>query len=207
VVSLRIPELPFVTIPIATLLTNRRLADINWNLVEDHCPPIRRSVKRRRSSNEIRHELESALHGESPCSIGELTEKLGFKRRERLYQVDGVLCHKINVRYRNCNRTHWWKLPGAKRICDLATIQKRLEESVATTPPIPVSRIAVDLGYANGGFIHRRFPELCHGIAQKSAAYNTKERETVRCAIVAAITVQPPPTLRELSDRLRFRSC
>ena len=190
-VSLRIPELPFVTIPIATLLTNRRLADINWNLVEDHCPPIRRSVKRRRSSNEIRHELESALHGESPCSIGELTEKLGFKRRERLYQVDGVLCHKINVRYRNCNRTHWWKLPGAKRICDLATIQKRLEESVATTPPIPVSRIAVDLG----------------GIAQKSAAYNTKERETVRCAIVAAITVQPPPTLRELSDRLRFRSC
>jgi len=196
-----------IGIPIATLLTNRRLADIDWNLVEDHCPPIRRNVKRHRSSNEIRHELESALHGQSPCSIRELTQKLGFQRPERLYQVDGALCHKITVRYRNCNRTHWWRLPGAKRICDLATIQRRLEASVATTPPIPVSRIAVDLGYANGGFIHRRFPELCHAIAQKNAACNMMELEAIRCAIAAACEEQPPPTLRELSDRLGFRSC
>jgi transcriptional regulator with XRE-family HTH domain len=196
-----------IGIPIATLLTTRRLADIDWKLVEDHCPPIERSVKRHRSSDEVRRELESALRSQSPCSIGELTQRLGFQRPERLYQVDGALCHRITVRYRNCNRTHWWRLPGAKRICDLATIQSRLEESLATTPPIPVRRIAVDLGYANGGFIHQRFPELCHAIAQKSAAYKTKELETIRCAIVAACTEEPPPTLRELSDRLGFRSC
>lgn len=196
-----------IGIPIAALLTNRRLADIEWNLGEYHCPSLKRSVKRHRSADEVRHELESALRSQSPCSIGELTQRLGFQRPERLYQVDGALCHSITVRYRNCNRTHWWRLPGAKRICDLATIQKRLEESIATTPPIPVRRIAGDLGYANGGFIHRKFPELCHAIAEKNAVYKTMALETIRCDIVAACTEEPPPTLRELSDRLGFRSC
>jgi hypothetical protein len=34
-------------------------------------------------------------------------------------------------------------------------------------PPISVRRIAGDLGYANGGFIQQKFPELCHCGPQK----------------------------------------
>jgi hypothetical protein len=62
-----------IGIPIAALLTTRRLADIDWNLVEHHCPPINRSVKRHRSSDEVRRELEWALCSQFPCSIGQLT--------------------------------------------------------------------------------------------------------------------------------------
>ena len=87
------------------------------------------------------------------------------------------------------------------------TMQGLLEKSLAMNPPIAVRRIAGDLGYANGGFIHRKFPELCHAIAEKAKAYQLKELEVIRCTIIAACTEQPPPTLRELSTRLGFRSC
>lgn len=147
------------------------------------------------------------MRSQSPCSIRELTQKLGFQRPERLYQVDGALCHQMTVRYRTCTRTHWWRSPGAKRISDLSTIQRLLENSLTMNPPIPVRRIAGDLGYANGGFIHQKFPELCHAIAVKTSAYKSGELKTIRCAILAACAEQPPPTLRALSDRLGFRSC
>ena len=105
-------------VSIATILTARCLADVNWEVVEGRCSTVNRGSKRYRSSDEVRCEIEAALRSQSPCSIRELTRKLGFQRPERLYQVDGALCHRIIVRYRNCTRTHWWRLPGAKRISD-----------------------------------------------------------------------------------------
>jgi hypothetical protein len=74
-------------------------------------------------------------------------------------------------------------------------------------PPISVRQIAVNLGYANGGYIHQKFPELCHAIAQKSADHRLNELEVVRCALLSACAEQPPPTLRALSKRLGFRNC
>jgi transcriptional regulator with XRE-family HTH domain len=196
----------YLGVSIATMLTARRLAEVDWKALEAHCPRLDRGLKRHQSSNEVRCEIEAALRSQSPCSIRELTQKLGFQRPERLYQVDGALCHRITVRYRNCTRTHWWRLPGAKRISDLTTIQGLLEKSLAMNPPIPVRQIAGDLGYANGGFIHRNFPELCHAIAAKTATYKAKELATIRCALLGACAEQPPPTLRDLNERLGFRS-
>jgi hypothetical protein len=193
-------------VSLGTMLTARRQTEADWRVVEGHCHAVNRGVKRYRSSEEVRCEIDAALHSESPCDIRELTRRLGFQRPERLYQVDGALCHRVTVRYRNCARTHWWRRPGAKRISDVSTIQKLLEESLAMDPPIAVRQIAGDLGYANGGFIHQKFPELCHAIAEKTAAYKSRVLETIRCAILAACDEQPPPTLRELSKRLGFQS-
>jgi transcriptional regulator with XRE-family HTH domain len=196
-----------VGVPLASILTARRLAGVDWAAVDTRCPRVDRGVKRHRTSDEVRSELEAALRREIPCSIRELAESLGFQRPERLYQVSGALCHQITLRYRNCTRTHWWKAPGAKRISDLKTMRGLLEGSLAMDPPIPVRRVAVDLGYANAGYIHRKFPELCHAIAQKSADQRLRELETVRCALLTACAEQPPPTLYELSKRLGFRNC
>jgi hypothetical protein len=97
-------------------------------------------------------------------------------------------------------------MPGAKRISDLTTIRRLLKDSLAMDPSIPVRRIAGDLGYANGGFIHQKFPELCHAIAEKAAVFKAKELARLRRAVAAACDEQPPPTLRDLSERLGFRS-
>ena len=111
--------------------------------------------------------MKAALREDECPSVPELSRRLGYQRYERLYQVDPVLCRRITARHRACTRTHWWKQPGAKRICEIDVIRSALEQSLAQDPPVSVRRIAMHLGYANGGLIQRKFPDLCHAIAQK----------------------------------------
>lgn len=194
-------------VSVAAVLTARRMAGVDWRTAAAQCPSGDQDVKVRRSSDETRAALNAALRSDPPCSVRELTVRLGFQRPERLYQVSGPLCHRITVRHRNSTRTHWWRLPGARRICDLETIRGQLEASLAKNPPIPVSRIARELGYSNGGYIHRKFPELCHDIAEECAAHKLRELESTESAVLAACAEEPPPTLLELSRRLGFRTC
>jgi hypothetical protein len=105
-----------------------------------------------------------------------------------------------------CTRTHWWKQPGAKRICEIDVIRSALEHSLAQDPPASVRRIAMHLGYANGGLIQRKFPDLCHAIAQKLEDCKKRRLLALRQAVAAASLEDPPPTLYDLSRRPGFRS-
>jgi hypothetical protein len=135
-----------------------------------------------------------------------LSRRLGYQRYERLYQVDPVLCRRITARHRACTRTHWWKQPGAKRICEIDVIRSALEQSLAQDPPVSVRRIAMHLGYANGGLIQRKFPDLCHAIAQKLEDCKKRRFVALKQAVAAASLDDPPPTLHSLSRRLGFRN-
>jgi hypothetical protein len=48
--------------------------------------------------------------------------------------------------------------------------------------------------------------ELCHAIAEKATVFKANELDRLACAVAAACDEAPPPTLRELSKRLGFRS-
>jgi plasmid stability protein len=163
-------------------------------------------VKASRSSKEVRKLLKAALREDECPSVPELSKRLGYMRPERLYQVDAALCHRITARHRASTRTHWWKQPGAKRICELDAIRSRLEKSLAQDPPIPVKRIAVQLGYTNGGFIQVKFPDLCHAIAERLQRCKERRIEALRDAVRAACVEEPPPTLHALSRRLGFQN-
>lgn len=132
----------------------------------------------------------------------ELSRSLGYKRPERLYQVDPILCHRITQKHRNGSRTHWWRLRGAKRICDSDKLRALLEESVAQDPPTPVRRIAKGLGYLNSGFIQRKFPDLCRAIVQKRKRWEHRKLDEARQAVKNACLEEPPPTLTDLGRRL-----
>jgi hypothetical protein len=90
----------------------------------------------------------------------------------------------------------------------LNRIHSLLEQSLIQDPPVPVRRIAAMLGYAdgNGGFIHRKFPDLCRLIAIKRKVWEEQHLEALRNAVSKAILEQPPPTLHELSRRLGFQT-
>ena len=163
-------------------------------------------MKTSRSSEEVRRLMRAALREDECPSVPELSRRLGYRRYERLYQVDPVLCRQITARHRACTRTHWWKQPGAKRICEIDAIRSALEQSLAQDPPVPVRRIAMQLGYANGGLIQRKFPDLCHAIAQKLADFKRRRFEALQQAVAAASVEDPPPTLHELSRRLGFQN-
>jgi hypothetical protein len=71
---------------------------------------------------------------------------------------------------------------------------------------VSVRRIAAQLGYANGGFLHRRFPDLCHAIAEKLKAGRERRFESLRRAVRGACIEDPPPTLHDLGRRLGFQN-
>lgn len=193
-------------IPAGALLTSRRLAGVNWPAATAHFPRDDRGVKTSRSSEEVRRLMKAALREDDCPSVPELSQRLGYRRYERLYQVDPVLCHRITARHRACKRTHWWKQPGAKRICEINTIRSALEQSLVQDPPVSVQRIAMQLGYANGGLIQRKFPDLCHVIAKKLDDCRKRRFGTLRQAVEAARFEDPPPTLHDLSRRLGFQN-
>jgi hypothetical protein len=193
-------------IPAGALLTSRRLAGVNWPAATAHFPRDDRGVRTSRSSEEVRRLMKAALREDECPSVPELSRRLGYRRYERLYQVDPALCRRITARHRSCKRTHWWKQPGAKRICEIHTIRSALEQSLVQDPPVSVRRIAMQLGYANGGLIQRKFPDLCHAIARKLEDCRKRRFGILRQAVEAAGFENPPPTLHELSQRLGYRN-
>jgi hypothetical protein len=163
-------------------------------------------VKVTRSSGDLKRLLKAALRERDSPSLSELSKRLGYKRHTRLYQVDRSLCRRITAKHRACRRTHWWKKPGAKRICEIDAIQSALEQSLAQDPPVPTRRIAARLGYANGGFIHKKFPDLCRAIAEELENCKKRRLDELRQAVNAARLEDPPPTLHNLSRRLGFQN-
>jgi hypothetical protein len=188
------------------LLASRRLPGVDWSAIATHFPSHDRGVKAHRSSEEVRRLLMAALQEDECPSIPELTRRLGYKRSERLRQVDPALCRRITAKHRACRRTHWWRRPGAKRICEIDAIRSALEQSLARDPPVSARRIAAKLGYANAGLIQQKFPDHCRAIAEKLEAWKRRRLDELRQSVEAASLEEPPPTLHDLSRRLGFKT-
>jgi hypothetical protein len=77
-----------------------------------------RGVSPSRNASEIRLALLATLKEALPRSLSDVARSLGYKDTERLYQADRKLCHDIAAGYRESGQSHWWKRPGAVRICD-----------------------------------------------------------------------------------------
>ena len=191
----------------ATMLLNDRLEKtVDWKAVKSAFPPDRHPTRTFRSSGQVRRLLVAALRENDCPSLRDLTSRLGYKRAESLYQADQELCHRITARHRRNHRTHWWREPGAKRICDEKTLRRLLEKSLAQETPTSVRRIAAIAGYANGGYIHRKFPDLCHAIALRLEEQLAKRWHKMRLALESVCAAGPPPTLHAISTQLGFRN-
>jgi hypothetical protein len=191
----------------ATLLINDCLDQVvDWNAVTASFPPDPHPSKTFRSSGQVRRLLVAALR-ESACpSIRELTSRLGYKRAESLYQADRELCHEITAKHRRNHRTHWWREPGATRICDEETLRRLLKESLAQETPTSVRRIAAIAGYANGGYIHQKFPDLCYAIARRLEEQRARQWNKIRLELETACAGGSPPTLHAISVDWGFRN-
>jgi AraC-like DNA-binding protein len=165
-----------------------------------------RDVSPSRTANEIQQALLAALNEGVPRSLSEVARSLGYKDTERLYQADRKLCHEIAARYRKSGLSHWWRKPGAVRICDAARLKHILEQSLKSNLPTSVHQIAASLGYSNDGYVHQKYPELCRAIGAKIALAKKGEPDRMRRTLEEALHEHPAPTLIELSRRLGYSS-
>jgi hypothetical protein len=163
-----------------------------------------RSVSPSRPAIQIRQALLTALDEIVPLSLSEVARGLGYKSTERLYQADRALCHKIAARHRQSGHSHWWKKPGAARICEVARLKEILEQSLKSINPTSVHQIAADLGYANEGYIRQKFPALCAAISERASQMKRSRSLRVRQTLEGALNEFPAPTLVDLSRRLGY---
>jgi AraC-like DNA-binding protein len=161
-----------------------------------------RNVSPSRTAGAIRKALQRAFSEDTPISLSDVARSLGYTTTERLYQADRKLCHRIAARYRQSGKSHWWRRPGATRICDVPRLNEILEESLKSHEPISVHHIAARLGYSNDGYLQQKFPDLCAAISKKVAERKQTRLEEMRRTLKNALGENPAPTLAELSRRL-----
>jgi hypothetical protein len=164
----------------------------------------KRDVAPFRNKSEIRRGLEKALTDEVPRSLFKVAQAMGYTSTERLYQADRRLCHKIAARYRQSGHSHWWKRPGATRICEIPQMKQALERSLQLTEPLSVHHIAAQLGYSNDAYVRKMFPDLCTTISKKLTALKQARPLKIRIALKKALSEDPAPTLADLSRRLGY---
>lgn len=161
-----------------------------------------RGVSPSRTASEIGKVLRRAVKMEVPISLSEVARTLGYKTTERLYQADRKVCHRIAARYRQSGRSHWWRRPGATRICEGPKLKQILEEAAKSNEPVSVHQIAARLGYSNDGYIGQKYPELCAAIGRKIAERKQASLGEMRRTLERSLEENPAPTLAELSLRL-----
>ena len=162
----------------------------------------KRSVSPSRHAIEIRRALLAAFDDAVPLSVTEIARRLGYTTTYSLYEVDRAICYKITARYRQSGGRHWWKKPGAPRVCE-TLLKEILEQSLSSREPTSVHQIAALLEHPNSGYIQQKFPELCAAIGKIVQAKQDR-LQSIRRTLRNALHKHPPPTLTDLSHRLGY---
>lgn len=195
----------FLNVPITSLVASSGPSPANVDAAKEAIARAgSRGVSLCQKKSVIRQSLEKALHDTVPRSLSDVARGMGYADTERLYQADRNLCHKIAARYRRSGQSHWWKRPGAKRICETQRIKELLEQSLESAEPVSVHRIAADLGYSNEGYIRAKFPALCVAISKRVSQMKRLRSQIIRRTLEGALHESPAPTLVELSRRLGY---
>jgi len=136
----------FLNVPIMSLIASSGPLPANVDAAKEAIARAgSRGVSLCQKKSEVRQALEKALLDPVPLSLSEVARRLGYKSTERLYQADRALCHKIAARHRQSGHSHWWKKPGAARICEVARLKEILEQSLKSINPASVHQIAAEL--------------------------------------------------------------
>lgn len=198
----------WLDIPIAAFLENDPCrAEPYWRQARQAVQHDRNApALAHRSAEQVRLVLSRAAQEEPVPSLSEIARRLGYKGAERLYQVDPGLSKQIAAKYRQSGRSHLWKKPNAERICERVDLRRILEQSLAQEWPVSPHRIAASLGYANDGYLRRKFPDLCRAIAKKIAAQEAERLANMERYLTEALKEDPAPTLQDLGRRLGYSS-
>lgn len=196
-------------VPLPALLTRHPVADdATWGKLKQALQFGRKDsrVPLARSSEQVRGALREAAHEQPSPSLTEIARRLDYKGVDGLRNVDDALSKLIVANYRKSGQTHWWRKPGAARICELAQIRALLEQSLSEQQPRSLYQLAVNIGYVNEGYIQRKFPQICGAIRQKIRKNNEERICKMERALEDALTDEPSPSLDDLRRRLGY-SC
>ena len=195
-----------LSIPIIAFLeSDSHQATAYWERARQSIDPAQ-MASAFRPVEQVHFALLRADHEEPVPTLMEIARRLGYKGTERLYQVDRDLCKRLSAKYRRSGQSHRWRKRGAERISEKVDLQKLLQESLAQEQPVSPHHLAARLGYANEGYLQRRFPDLCRAIRQKITAQKVARLADMEQVLTEALNEEPVPTLGDLRKRLGYSS-
>ena len=196
-----------LNIPLMAFLVNDpSAAAVYWERAKEVVLKNHRRIPLSRTREQVLVALEAAIHEQPPPSLSDIARRLNFKGVQWLRHAYPVFSKQIVLNYRKSGRSHWWRKPGAVRICERAEIRDLLERSLAEEHSISPGAIAVSIGYANEGCIQNRFPELCRAIREKIRQERKARINAMQIALNNALNDDPPPPLNKLARRLGYAS-
>jgi DNA-binding phage protein len=196
-------------VPLAVFLADHPVADAaTWDQLKQALQTGRKGcrVPLARSREQVRAAMRQAIHELPPPSLSEIAQRLNYKGVEGLRDVDNALSKQLAANYLKSGRSHWWRKPGATRICGASEIRAILEQSLSEIHPRSLYELAVNLGYVNEGYIQSKFPQLCGAIRQKIRKNKEMRISAMERALENALNDEPPPSLDNLRRQLGY-SC
>jgi hypothetical protein len=151
---------------------------------------------------EVKRALRDALHSACPPALSELAVQLGFKRATALYRRDRSTCVRI-AKVRIKLRAHTEVQSAA---VSNAQAKNRLERALGEVPPPSADKVALELGLKHGSSLYTRFPVLCRTLAVVRRNYTKLRRLRVEATLKSALAEDPPPTLKQIANRLELRT-
>jgi hypothetical protein len=139
----------------------------------------------------LRSALQAAV-GETPApALQALAERLGYKYAATLRQRAPDLYQALRERRRTHLRE---KAEETKAI---------LQAALAEDPPPTLRTVQLRLGARSDGTLKYRHRELCRAIVERHRAFRQAATLAVRPALEAALTEEPPPSVRQVARRAR----
>ena len=193
--------------PVERFLTERVSAEApHWERAREIVRQSGLLGRRRPSQTEVHLALQRALCSASPPALDDLALELGFKRAGALRRRDRIMCVQITKRRAKIRARMGSSpclpspLPPKRRI------RKRLEAALAQESPPSVPAIAAQLGFKYVASLYRRFPVLCRRLAAIRRRHQGRRRLRIEAAFRAALTEEPPPTLKQVAHRLGYKT-
>ncbi len=142
--------------------------------------------------NEAEAILIAALDDDPPPPLKVVAMRIGYHNQGAIYERFPDLCRALVLR-----RKEHLKRKLLEQETALRAILRR-------NPPQSLKNTCSELGYKSLNSLTNRFPELCHEIINRYAAFRRKDKELIESTLIAALKEVPPPSLASITRRLGF---
>jgi hypothetical protein len=192
---LGIPLLPFITEPMSS-------GNPDWEHARQTM--ARYQTLRSRRAPVVRAALTEALHTPEPRSLSDIALQVGFKHEKSLQKYDPAAFGVLVERYQALQATKGQ--PDATDSIPSRRVEEALEVALRQDPPPSLHDVSLSLGLPGASWLVERFSEPCRALVQRSREYRRNRRLEVEKVLEAALIEEPPPTIKEVANRIGHRN-
>lgn len=159
-------------------------------------------TRRSLTNNDVaRLQFLAAIEEDPPPTLGEIADRLGYKKARSLRKLFPELTKLLTAKRRASLPTK--RRRSRKKQHDDAGLKLALQNALEEEIPPPLDVLAESLGYSEARPIRKKFGSLCDAIIRRRTECST---DRLRIKLEAMLLEYPPPSLRQATNILGYKS-